>query len=236
MSPQASFSRRGLTLIELLTVIAIIGILGTLGFFGVSKIRSKAKGAECTSNLRQIGISLINAANENRGRLPDNTNAGAWAWDVRHDVIQRLGRPGDLKDIVYCPQGLFPEKDMLWDGFVSGGFRAIGYVLLLPNTPAVAPWEMNETLTPRPYPGPNGTLITPTAAQKELAVDATISLGYLNFAEVQGMAPTPHRANHLEGTKPTGGNIVFLDGHVAHRPFSEMRNRVIDPRAAWFWW
>ena len=229
-------SRRGLTLIELLTVIAVVGILATITVGAVSVVRSRAKKAQCTSNLRQIGISLINSANESRGRLPDNTNDGAWAWDVKYTVIQLLGKPSDLREVAYCPQGEFPEKDMLWEGFASGGFRAIGYVLLLPGTPSVNPSELNKTLTPAPYVTMDGQVRKPTAAQKELAVDATISLGYLNFSQVQGMAPTPHRANHLEGAKPAFGNIAFLDGHVETRPFAQMVNHVVDPRRAWFWW
>lgn len=155
---------------------------------------------------------------------------------MKYSVIQLLGKPADLKEVAYCPQGEFPEKDLLWEGFATGGFRAIGYVLLLPGTPSLNPTELNQTLSPAPYVAMDGKLHNPTAPQKELAVDATISLGYLNFSQVQGMAPTPHRANHLEGTRPAFGNIVFLDGHVETRPFAQMVNHVIDPRRAWFWW
>ncbi|MHC4631340.1 MAG: H-X9-DG-CTERM domain-containing protein [Planctomycetota bacterium] len=30
------------------------------------------------------------------------------------------------------------------------------------------------------------------------------------------------------GTRPTGGNVLFVDGHVQWRPFSEMEH-------SWFW-
>jgi prepilin-type N-terminal cleavage/methylation domain-containing protein/prepilin-type processing-associated H-X9-DG protein len=33
------------------------------------------------------------------------------------------------------------------------------------------------------------------------------------------------RSNHVKGTKATGTNIAFLDGHVTWRPFSEMEHR-----------
>ena len=228
--------RRGFTLIELLTVIAVVGILFALSFFGVTRVRASARRAQCISNLRQIGNALHTYAGEYRGNLPDNSSGGAWAWDVKYEIIQRLGRPGDLKDIVYCPNGEFPEKDMLWDGFKSGGFRAIGYVLLLPGTPSLDPAVVNSRLTSPPVMNSSGVLTTPSPAQRELAVDATISLGPGNFTHVQGMAPTPHRANHLDGSRPAGGNILFLDGHVDWRPFAQMNNHVIDLRRAWFWW
>lgn len=224
------------TLIELLTVIAVVGILVTITFFAVGRVRESAKRAHCTSNLRQIGVALNKYALENRGRLPDNTSPGAWAWDVRYDIIQRLGTAGELKEITYCPAGYFPEKDILWE-FKTGtnGFRAIGYVLLLPGTPAVAPEDVNERIDARTIRRSSGETITIEPSRRELAVDATISFGYGNFTTVQGMAPSPHRANHMDGSKPLGGNIVFLDGHVAWRPFAEMKNRGLAANA-WFWW
>jgi len=231
-----SVPRRAFTLIELLTAFVLLGILIALGFGVATWARSRAKEARCRGNLRQIGAALIAYANQNGGRLPDNTSDGVWAWDLKYSVIQLLGRPEELKDLAYCPAGEYSDKDLLWDGFATAGFRAIGYVLLLPGTPSVNPTELNHGLTPSPYVAMTGELRNPPAARKELAVDATISAGYLNFTRVQGMAPTPHRANHLDGERPGGGNIVFLDGHVAWRPFGEMVNHVVDPRRTWFWW
>lgn len=227
---------RGFTLIELLTVIAVVGILFGLTFFGVSRVRESAKRAQCASNVRQITMGLINAAGENRGRLPQNYNPGAWAWDTRHDVIERMGKAAELKEIAYCPSGHFPEKDILWD-FKEGvnGFRAIGYVLLLAGTPSVPMEWQNMRLDMRSLKVEDGSTIQIDPARRELVVDATISFGYGNFTEVQGMAPSPHRANHLSGSTPAGGNIGFLDGHVAWRAFTEMKNRATAP-TAWFWW
>ncbi len=229
-------SRRAFTLIELLAVIAVVAVLMTLTFFGVGRVRESAKRAQCGSNVRQIAMALINAAGEKRGRLPANYNPGAWAWDTRHDVIERMGRPEELKEIAYCPSGYFPEKDILWD-FKGGsdGFRAIGYVLLLAGTPCV-PQELQNFSVEATSISINGqppVRIEP--AKRELVADATISFGYGNFTEVQGMAPSPHRANHLAGSTPAGGNIAFLDGHVAWRPFTEMTYRGVAP-SAWFWW
>ncbi|RRJ98215.1 prepilin-type N-terminal cleavage/methylation domain-containing protein [Opitutaceae bacterium TAV4] len=58
------------TLIELLTVIAIIGILAAIIIPTVGKVRETAKAASCLSNIRQLGLSLILYAEQNRGQLP----------------------------------------------------------------------------------------------------------------------------------------------------------------------
>lgn len=50
---------RAFTLVELLVVIAIIGMLASLLMPAIKTGAQKAKAAKCTSNLRQIGISVL---------------------------------------------------------------------------------------------------------------------------------------------------------------------------------
>lgn len=75
-----SCSRRGtntaFTLIELLVVIAIIAILAAILFPVFAQAREKARQAACMSNLKQIGLAMMQYAQDYDEGLPWAAHAG----------------------------------------------------------------------------------------------------------------------------------------------------------------
>src|SRR4028118_1774787 len=73
----AGISRSGFTLIELLVVIAIIGILASILFPVFARARENARRSSCQSNLKQIGLGILQYTQDYDEKLPLRRHDGA---------------------------------------------------------------------------------------------------------------------------------------------------------------
>ncbi len=86
----------GFTLIELLTVIAIIGILAAIIIPTVGAVRKRAKVAQTTSNMRQVGQAVATYLTENKDFMP-YAKEGRGLQPSTHDFVRltAMGYKGD---------------------------------------------------------------------------------------------------------------------------------------------
>ncbi len=78
--PRGDRARRAFTLVELLVVIAIIGILVALLLPAIQAAREAARRAQCSNNVKQIGLAVQNFHDSRRGMPPFRIVDGDRTW------------------------------------------------------------------------------------------------------------------------------------------------------------
>ena len=86
-------NRKGFTLVELLVVIAIIGILIVLLLPAVQAAREAARRSQCSNNMRQMGIGLLNYESSVKKLPPSivlNGTGNTVTWNGGWSVLARI--------------------------------------------------------------------------------------------------------------------------------------------------
>jgi prepilin-type N-terminal cleavage/methylation domain-containing protein len=209
-------ARSAFTLIELLVVIAIIAILASLLLPALARAKKKAQQAQCTSNLKQVGLAMHLYVDEHDDTLPGECYGGAQASysttspnELVYFLSTYLGHPAPSTKLV-------TTKVMMCPGFERDftevpGVTPKAYILNQNINPATSPqvWAFGYPALSKPLKmsevekyGSSADVWALTDGDKQNVIFVPTSPGTWYDA-------LPYR--------PVHGNVrmeLFFDGHV----------------------
>jgi prepilin-type N-terminal cleavage/methylation domain-containing protein/prepilin-type processing-associated H-X9-DG protein len=187
-----SKKRIGFTLIELLVVIAIIAILASILFPVFARARENARRSSCSSNLKQIGLGIMQYTQDYDEKFPLYYNATGMGWG---DAIFSYLKSNQ---IFKCPSSsdATNESDYAYN-------LMLGYLGATPAAPIGLAQLTQPTLTVMAMD------MLPGFKRNWSAGD-----GYGDCSGASCVAGAHAKLADAANRHLDGGNWVFTDGHV----------------------
>jgi prepilin-type N-terminal cleavage/methylation domain-containing protein/prepilin-type processing-associated H-X9-DG protein len=235
--------RKGFTLIELLVVIAIIAILAAILFPVFAKAREKARQITCTSNEKQLGLSIIQYQQDNDEKMMvgDSENANGTGYN------NALGWAGQIypytksTGVYTCPDDS-TSNTTATQGYVSYGLNsnlappagAIAIAQFQAPANTILLFEVsgdtaNPSLTDAQAIadcGINGNDENVTDCGSATGDGAAAALGYFGasaakyatglFGNISDGGTLPAVYATQTGRHTDGANYLFADGHAKY--------------------
>jgi prepilin-type N-terminal cleavage/methylation domain-containing protein len=159
VAPSRCFSApstlKGFTLIEVLIVIVLIALLSAILFPVFARVRAQARKTTCLSNLRQIGLGVMQYAQDHNGRSP--TGYPFWETVVTSpdEYLPNVMKPYVALEVWNCPawQALYKPPAPNSPGnysFVTGTNGKMNNVIGVPMI--LRPASLSRLRSPSVYP------------------------------------------------------------------------------------
>ena len=189
-------NRKGFTLIELLVVIAIIAILAAILFPVFARARENARRASCASNLKQIGLGVLQYLQDNDETYPRDNGNG----DALYSAMAAIQPYVKSTQLLQCPS----ESNGLNSDPTKIGYTDYFYSRALSVQSQAALSTVSLTIMA-------GDSVSGSSGMRTYGCDMsnTPAGGTGGNCLAGNVAKMPAYNRHLEGT-----NLAYADGHV----------------------
>ena len=193
-NPRKSRGRNGFTLIELLVVIAIIAILAAILFPVFARARENARRTSCSSNLRQIGLGVMQY-------MQDYDEKFIPAQNDNNTIVLTTLPYTKSRQLFMCPSAS-GEATTISTALATRNISwSVGNAAATPPTNSKGSYGMNTGLE-----GLSGAEVQTTAVVPMLFDCTWYSEG---TAGVTAGGHLQNATRHFDGN-----NICYVDGHV----------------------
>lgn len=233
-------AHRAFTLIELLVVIAIIAILAAILFPVFGRARENARRSSCQSNLKQIGLGIVQYAQDYDETMPpgyvegatsSSSNAGPW-----HMLIQPYTKS---LQVLRCPSNTTgspptafvtqkvgdPGRGTIPVSYkANGGSRDDNYLAAdwcqTPSPTYAGSSDCQRPMDSYVAAGTTGYTMRPAKLSEFVSTAETIVVTEVNDVSVSSysLAVYGRRDTDLQNATMTNhlgtANFLFADGHV----------------------
>jgi prepilin-type N-terminal cleavage/methylation domain-containing protein/prepilin-type processing-associated H-X9-DG protein len=198
--------RSGFTLIELLVVIAIIAILAAILFPVFARARENARRASCQSNLKQIGLGVLQYTQDYDEKYPIRDHGGS---NARTGIWVNLQPYIKSEQIYQCPSETngVPAGATMQDRAAVNGFTDYTYNLQL-NRQSAGTTDNNPQSLSSVQDSALVVMMWERGNADGREMQSGVLTGTTLFARIGDFSP-PSATRHLDTA-----NYLFADGHV----------------------
>lgn len=197
----------GFTLIELLVVIAIIAILSAILFPVFARARENARRASCMSNLKQIGLGVMQYTQDYDETYP----LGAYLTPTMRATWREIINPYvKSQQLFKCPSSSSTntENGTSTDYGCNNGYLDASGSITAFNI-------MGLVDIPGNYIRPSASLAAVDKPAETIMVAEKIGSDWVTYSSYgSALASTYYQQNSVGKMHMDGNNYVFCDGHV----------------------
>ena len=228
---QAVSKRKGFTLIELLVVIAIIAILAAILFPVFARARENARRASCQSNLKQIGLGILQYTQDYDEKLPYHGLFTTWNGTLANGTPSTSGLWPDMifpyvrsVQLFNCPsESTIPAYTGAYTGALHYGWNYASSIFVTQAASGITPLcsaNCGVRLEGAALAAVDEVATTLMITDSGNAAGTTGGESYITSAGTGTQKGTGGYSGYVRDRHLETVNCLFVDGHVKAQKLS----------------